>query len=209
MIFRRSDYSVAAITQSEAAEFIKVNHYAKGCSHVSTYRFGLFDRAGRLKGATVWLPTTKRASAAVDHRWQSVMCLSRMAIAPDVPKNACSFTLARSIKAILADGRYHSFVTYADSRMGHEGHVYLASGWIPAGRSQPTQCWLDAQGRQVAQQSTKSRRKAEMIELGYKMVGSYRKRRFVLYPRDDVESKLLRLRAHIAWLTETVHAAIT
>lgn len=205
-VFRKTDFNVVPIEQRDCEQIIRRLHYAKGCSHTSTFRYGLIDRHGELVGATLWLPTTKPASQVVDRQWRQVISLSRMVVADHVPKNACSFMLGRAVKAIIKDGRYRSFVTYADEWKGHEGGVYLASNWIPTGYSQPTPKWVDADGRQIAQQSTKTRTVKEMQDLGYKMIGRFRKRRFVLYPGNDLHAKLLRLEAHLCWLRESINA---
>lgn len=201
--FRRSDYVVREIEQAECAGFIRENHYAGGCSHTSTFRFGLFRRDGdTLLGVAMWLPPTRRAAEAVDKaRWKQVLSLTRMAVAPGVPKNACSFLLSRSIRTMKADGRFVSFVTYADTGEGHEGHVYIASGWQPFGESKATPRWRDSEGRLVAQLSTRTRKIADMEALGYRRDGQSVKKRFVLYPNDDIMSKLLRLGAAVHSLT--------
>lgn len=209
LVFRREDYEVRSINQTDCAALIVEHHYARGCSHTSTFRFGLFRREDQaLVGATMWLPPTRRSCEKVDHQWRAVMGLSRMVVVPGVPKNACSFMLSRAVKVIVATGRYRSFVTYADAWKNHIGGVYLAAGWIPTGYSKPTPKWIEpSTGRQIAQQSTKTRSLAEMDRLGYERIGDFRKRRFVYYPLNDVESKLLRLEAHIAWLVETMRGA--
>lgn len=151
----------------------------------------------------MWLPPTRRAAEAVDrYRWKRVLSLTRMAVAPDVPRNACSFLLSRSIREMKRDGRFVSFVTYADKGEGHEGHVYIASGWQTYGASKATPRWRDpVTGNLVAQLSTRTRKIGDMIALGYVREGESVKRRFVLYPSDDLQSKLLRCGAAVHALT--------
>ena len=108
-----------------------------------------------------------------------MLSLTRMVILPEVPPNAASFLLARSVDLIKKDGRFVSLVTYADESQGHKGGVYKASGWEYVGRTGPYPRWLAPDGRQVAPKATKNRTKAEMIALGYEKVGSFYKHKFV------------------------------
>ncbi len=119
---------------------------------------------------------------SVSDDWKRVLSLSRMVVLPGVPKNACSFLLARSTKWIKRDGEWNALVTYADDRQGHDGLVYRAAGWTYIGRSSPTPAWIDpATGRQVATLSTKTRTKEQMVALGYVCVGKFFKHKFVKY----------------------------
>lgn len=133
-------------------------------------------------GALLWLPPTKVAAQSVDpFRWRDVLALSRMAVHPSVPKNACSFLLARAIADIKRDRRWVWLLTYADESQGHEGGVYRASNWTYVGRTKANPRWVDIFGRQVAKQSTRTRNRERMIALGYFPDGSHAKHKFV-YP---------------------------
>ena len=107
--------------------------------------------------------------------------MTRMAIIPGVPKNACSFLLARSIKKIREDGRFVSLVTYADESQDHKGLVYKAANWNYVGRTGPYPRWVNQEGVQVAPKSTNNRTKAQMEALGNKKVGSYYKHKYILH----------------------------
>lgn len=185
MKLKKEEWAVKEITHKDAAEFIKEHHYAKGCSHTSVYRHGLFNvnNPETLMGAVLWLPPTKPAAMSVNkEQWRKVLSLTRMAVHPECPKNACSFLLSRSIKSIKKDGRFVSLVTYADERQGHHGHVYRASNWKFIGTMKGSPAWLDpSTGRQVATQATKTRTKAEMLSMGYVNVGVFKKHKFVLH----------------------------
>jgi hypothetical protein len=104
-----------------------------------------------------------------------------MVVLPGTPKNACSFLLSKSVRIIKKEGRFVSLVTYADSSENHTGNVYRASNWTYVGETKPTPKWLDVDGKQVAQKSTKNRVKSEMEALGYVMVGKFKKHKFVLH----------------------------
>lgn len=170
------------MTVAQARPFIEAHHYARGASNTATFVFGLFIKADpTLLGVNWWLPPTRVACESVDReRWRQVIALSRMAVAPNVPKNACSFMLGRAVRSIRADGRFVALVTYADESQGHEGHVYRACGWEYVGRTGPYLRWVDpATGRQVASQATTTRSVAEMERLGYMRSGRFYKHKFI------------------------------
>lgn len=179
------DWTVQRIDHAPAREFIERWHYARGCSQTRVYTFGLHHHAlaDQLFGVTMWLPPTKNAAISVDReQWRQVLALSRMAVHPSVPKNACSFMLARSVRAIKRERRFVALVTYADESQGHEGGVYRAAGWTYAGRTkQAMPRWVDPKtGRQVATQATRTRTPEQMAALGYVNTGSFHKHKFIL-----------------------------
>ncbi len=182
---RKHEWCVRSITVAQATPFVQEHHYAKGASRTAVHIHGLFA-VGRneLLGLAWWLPSTRVACESVDkYRWKEVLSLSRMAVAPSVPKNACSYLLGQSVRHIKRDGRWSWLLTYADESQGHEGWVYRACNWTYLGRTGPTARWTDIFGRQVASQSTKTRTAAQMRALGYTLDGHYHKHKYVLQLR--------------------------
>jgi hypothetical protein len=180
-----SDWEVRTCPLADAQAFIRLYHYARGGSNTAVYVHGLFRKGEEaLYGVAWWLPPTRVACESVDkERWKQVLSLTRMAVSPRCPKNACSFLLARSTKMIFKDRRFVALVTYADESQGHHGGVYRAAGWQYIGRVGPYPRWLDAAGKQVAQKATKNRVKAQMEALGHVKVGSFYKHKYVLRER--------------------------
>lgn len=203
---RKSEYEVRDITGVEARSFIAEHHYAKGSSNTSVFRHGLFRKGeDRLLGAVIWLPPTRRACESVNRsRWKDVLSLSRMAIAPGVPKNACSYLLGASVRDIKKHGRYVSLVTYADRWQEHDGHVYSACGWFRIGEMPGSDKWLDENGRQVARLSTRSRSVKQMEELGYTRIGKFGKVKYTLHLIGGLEGRLLKLGDAIESLRLTI-----
>lgn len=182
---RKDQWVVCKIDVPTATPFVEEHHYAKGASHTAVQVHGLYrvDQS-ELLGVAWWLPSTRVACESVDYvRWKEVLSLSRMVVAPGVPKNACSFMLARAVRFIKQDGRWSWLLTYADESQGHEGWVYRACNWTYVGRTAPTLRWVDIFGRQVAQQSTKTRTNAQMRELGLFPDGRHCKHKYVLQLR--------------------------
>ena len=178
-----SDYIVRDVPKPEGRAFIASTHYSKGCSNTAVHMHGLYDnRSSELVGVAQWLPPTRVAAESVNREhWTRVLALSRLAVHPAVPTNGASFLLGRSIRIIRREQKWVSLVTYADDFMGHTGAIYLATGWDYIGRMKGSPRWEDARGRQVARKATKSRTNAEMVALGYRMVGVFDKHKFVLH----------------------------
>lgn len=182
---RKSEWFVASADFKQAQQMVRELHYARGGSNTFVYCHGLYSfQSTRLQGVAWWLPPTRVACESVNkEQWQKVLSLTRLVIAPDVPKNAVTFLLARSVQKIRDEGRFVSLVTYADESQGHTGGIYRASNWTYVGRTGPYPRWLDASGKQVSQKATKNRVKTEMEALGHLNVGSFYKHKFVFHLR--------------------------
>lgn len=180
---RKSEWEVRACSLKEAQDFIRQHHYSKGGSNTAVYTHGLYRLQDQtLYGVVWWIPPTRAACESVNKaQWKKVLSLTRMAVLPGAPKNACSFMLAASVKMIRKEGRFVSLVTYADESQGHSGGVYKASGWEYVGRTGPYPRWLAADGRQVSSKANVNRTKAQMEALGYVKVGSYYKHKYILH----------------------------
>ena len=179
----KGDWEVRVIALNTAAALVKRHHYARGGANTATYLHGLF-RAGALwdadcAGAAWWIPPTKSAALATyPDNWQGVLSLSRLIIVPGVPKNACTFLLAASMK-LIDRKRWPCLVTYADEAQGHKGTIYKACNWAYAGRTVEEPMWK-LNGRQVSRKAgPKTRTKAQMEALGAVMVGKSAKHKYV------------------------------
>lgn len=177
------DYSVESISYRSAYDFVEEFHYAKGMSNTCVFAHGLFDDLGALVGVAVWLCPTQRVCKTVDpDSWKRVISLSRLAIHPNVPKNACSFLMSRSIALIRKDGRYRSLVSYADTARGHTGLIYRASGWSYMGMTVATPLWIDPiSGKMHGIKATRTRTVDEMRAKGFEFKGRFPKHKFVRY----------------------------
>ena len=180
---RKKDWIVADADRDVARRLIKRHHYAKGTSNTAVHVHGLFPAGWswheQCVGVAWWLPPTRAAAEAwAGDLWEGVLALSRLAIQPGVPSNACSFLVSKSARLIDRD-RWHTLVSYADEWRGHTGAIYMAAGWEYCGKTEPTPCYV-INGRMTARKSTKTRTHAEMIALGAELLGHFPKSRFVL-----------------------------
>lgn len=177
-VAHRDDYTVRGGAHAEAVELVKQWHYARGAANTSVATHILW-REGRAVGAALWMPPTRVAALSVSEDWRNVLCLSRLVVAPGEPQNAAGILISRSIR--LLPQRWHTLLTYADTRMGHSGTIYRATNWervdIVGGHS----TWLDADGRQVAAKAKKNRTRAQMLALGYRRLPCSKKIKFVFH----------------------------
>lgn len=97
---RKEEWYVSDVPLSICQSLVSQFHYAHGGSNTATYRHGLFNKAThKCHGIAWWIPPTKSAAlATLPENWEGVLCLSRLVIIPDTPKNACSFLLSKSCK---------------------------------------------------------------------------------------------------------------
>ncbi len=180
---RKADWDVRPISIEAARPFIELEHYAAGASNTRTVLHGLFRKGdffdNQCKGIAWWIPPTKGAALATwPDNWKGVLSLSRLAVAADVPKNACTFMLARSEKMIDREA-WPCLVTYADEWRGHTGGIYKAAGWEYVGLTKPQRTYVTADGRMIARKAgPKTRTHSEMLQLGATCVGSFAKHKF-------------------------------
>lgn len=179
---RAAQWHVGPVSPKIARRFLEVFHYARGAANTAVFVHGLYLKGcDYCFGVVWWMPPTRVAAESVNAvEPDRVLALSRMAVFPDAPKNACTFLLARSVALIRADGRFNTLVTYADESQGHTGGVYRAANWRYAGCSRPYYRWLTADGRQVSAKATRNRTVAQMAALGHVPAGRSRKHKFVL-----------------------------
>lgn len=180
---RKAEWVVGPVGIAAARRLVVEHHYAKGASNTATYLHGLY-RIGRLSdeeclGVAWWIPPTRSAAQATfPDRWQGVLCLSRMVVAPEVPANACSFLLARSRRLIDRE-KWPCLVTYADEWRGHTGAIYRADNWHYTGLTRPERTYQIG-GRMTARKAGgHTRTHAEMLALGAVMVGAFAKHKYV------------------------------
>ena len=136
--FTRSDYTIEAISYTEAMQVVVREHYLHRRAPCSA-AFGLF-RQSELVGVIVYgTPSSaplRRGVAGPDFA-NDVVELTRLWCAPSVPRNGESFlignTVRRAGKPIV--------VSYADASQGHVGYVYQATNWLYTGLSAKRTNW--------------------------------------------------------------------
>jgi hypothetical protein len=183
---RVADWVVVPVPEHTAAvALIRAHHYAKGAPNTSTYRHGLYRSdtwplVGDACGVALWIPPTRRAAESVaGSDWQGVLCLSRLVVVDDVPKNGASYLLGRSMKMIDRK-RWPVLLTYADTAHGHTGAIYKATNWERLGETPAGDVWVDADGMQRGRKrGRRTLTVAEMGALGMTRLPSLPKVKFV------------------------------
>ena len=181
-VLRKSDYVVKTVPLLTCQELIAKHHYAKTGSNTATFRHGLFlnSEPEKCLGVAWWIPPTKSAALAnYPRNWQAVLVLSRLVVCPEVPKNGASFLIMQSVRLIKKDLRWECLLTYADTWQRHTGAIYKATNWEQCGKTTPEAVWLDKDDRLVSRKAgPHTKTKAEMLALGYRMIGRYSRLRF-------------------------------
>ena len=183
-------WTVATSAIDAARHLVTTFHYSRSVPNTATYCHGLFDALGVQAGAAIWIPPTRAAAETVaGDEWRRVLCLSRLVVTPDAPKNAASFLLGRSMKAIDRQ-RWPWLLTYADTRLGHTGAIYLATNWTRIGEVPAGDVWVHdrtgaQRGRKRGQRTLLAR---EMVDLGFVRMASMPKIKFVHYIAPPVTS---------------------
>jgi hypothetical protein len=181
---RRNDWEVRPVSIDVGRRLVESFHYAKGASNTRTYLHGLFPKGAfwdeQCVGVAWWIPPTRTAAEATyPANWQGVLALSRLVIAPGVPKNSCSFLLARSVKMICPK-KWPCLVTYADQWRGHEGGIYRASNWQYLGLTGAEATYTIAGVMTARKAGGYTRTHSEMQDLGAVLEGRHAKHKYVL-----------------------------
>lgn len=181
---RKGEFEVRPVDIWTARQLVEKHHYAKGASNTATYLHGLFPARAFWNldcvGVAWWIPPTKGAALATyPDKWQGVLALSRLVIAPGVPKNACTFLLARSAKMIPTTD-WPCLVTYADQWRGHEGTIYKAANWEYLGLTGAEATYTKAGVMTARKAGGRTRTHAEMMEMGCEFQGRHAKHKFRL-----------------------------
>jgi hypothetical protein len=179
---RKREWWIEPISLVTARHLVRRWHYAKGGSNTATYLHGLFRRGDFMdadcRGFAWWIPPTRTAAEATyPDNWRGVLSLTRLAIEPGVPTNACSYLLAHSRRKIDRTA-WPCLVTYADTAEGHTGAIYLADNWEYMGLTQPERMYRN-KGVMVARKAGgTTRTHAEMLEMGAQAYISQGKHKF-------------------------------
>jgi hypothetical protein len=182
ILLRASEWAVRPVAIGIARKLVEQNHYARGASNTATYLHGLYNTIAddACCGVAWWIPPTRSAAQATyPDNWKGVLALSRLVIIPGIPKNACTFLLARSRK-LIDKIKWPCLVTYADDWQGHTGGIYRADNWTYIGKTKPERTYR-IEGRMVSRKAGgNTRTHAEMLALGAELVGAFAKSKYVM-----------------------------
>lgn len=182
---KKEDWIVLPISKQTVRDLVEKYHYAKSATNTGVYTHGLFKKGTEndeqnCVGVAWWLPPTKAAAIATyDGDWRKVLSLTRLVIAPNVPKNACSFLLSRSIK-LIDTTKWECVVTYADTWQNHTGGIYKATNWEYCGLTPPSPVFVSSiTGKMMGRKrGGRNIKKSELIEMGFNELGKFSKHKY-------------------------------
>lgn len=191
---KTNNYTVAVMKYKEAREYIKANHYSKGCHNGASPNFGLYDQ-GKLIGCLMFAtPCSENVRASVfgvDYK-NHVTELHRLHILDCTPKNTESWFIAevfRILKKIKP--QIWAVISFADSTEGHEGTIYKATNAYRLGiTGTESRFFIDETGRlRHPRQCGVNITKEKVEKNGWKFMKRGAKNRFLWILPDDKRHK--------------------
>jgi hypothetical protein len=127
----KEKYDVKSIDSYLCKDWLLNNHYAKRLCSIS-YSFGLFNNEILIGILTIGKPASNQLCIGVCGVEYSkyVYELNRLCVNDNLEKNVLSYFVSQSLKQINND---MILVSYADTKMNHNGYIYQATNWIYTG----------------------------------------------------------------------------
>jgi hypothetical protein len=182
---RKHTYCTQRVPLRIARDLVEAHHYARGSSHSAVLSMGVVHRAS---GDVVAAALVCMGGSPAVAKWgarqfkggtpTNVCVLSRMVVAPCVPKGGASFLLGGTLRTLREEGRFVGILAWADGLEGHTGQIYTDCGWTPLGISPSRRRWITSAGAQVSKRSTRNRTALEMRALGHTCIPGKPKPRF-------------------------------
>lgn len=141
---------VMRIKSNEAKEFIRQNHYSRGCHNGPSPCYGLFDKEeviGVLCFATPCSENVRRWLFGEEGK-HHVTELHRLFIFDVTEKNTESWFISRCLNLLKKEKpEIKLVVSFSDLTQGHRGTIYAASNFILTGMTKKSVFFRDQEGR--------------------------------------------------------------
>ena len=127
----KQKYKVKSIAKYLCKEWLLHKHYAKRIPSIS-YAFGLFDKD--LVGVmTIGKPASNSLCVGVcgENNSKYVYELNRLCVNEGLQKNVLSYFVASCLNKLDS----LILVSYADTKMNHNGYIYQATNWLYTGKT--------------------------------------------------------------------------
>ena len=146
----KDDFNVCSIPTKQAKPWILKKHYASRIPPIC-HSFGLY-RNNEIVGVC----TFGQGARAFEEKWDSVeVCeLNRLITEDNLPKNALSYFVSRTLKMLPSP---MLIVSYADPNKGHHGYIYQATNWIYVGLTNKRRKFINENGEQIHERTMVSR----------------------------------------------------
>jgi hypothetical protein len=127
----KEKYEVKSIDSYLCKDWLLNKHYAKRLCSIS-YSFGLFEKNILIGILTIGKPASPQLCNGVCGIKNSkyVYELNRLCVNDGLEKNVLSYFVSKSLK-LIKDSII--LISYADTKMSHNGYIYQATNWIYTG----------------------------------------------------------------------------
>lgn len=127
----KEKYKVKPIESYLCKEWLLKKHYAKRMCSIS-YSFGLFEKQIMIGVLTIGKPASHQLCIGICGRdfEKYVYELNRLCVNDNLEKNVLSYFVSTCINLIKEN---IILVSYADTKMNHNGYIYQATNWIYTG----------------------------------------------------------------------------
>jgi hypothetical protein len=127
----KDKYKVISINSYLCYDWLLYKHYAKRIPSIS-YSFGLYNDNLLVGILTIGKPASPQLCDGICGKEYSnyVYELNRLCINEGLEKNVLSYFVSKCLKLINKD---MILVSYADTKMSHNGYIYQATNWIYTG----------------------------------------------------------------------------
>ena len=124
-------YKVVSIDSYLCKDWLLYKHYAKRIPSIS-YSFGLYSDNLLIGILTIGKPASPQLCDGICGKEYSsfVYELNRLCINDGLEKNVLSYFVSKCLKLI---NKNMILVSYADTKMNHNGYIYQATNWIYTG----------------------------------------------------------------------------
>lgn len=161
------NFDIRRISPKLCMNLFEQYHGYGGANTTCTYCFGVFEK-NKCIAAFIWNPPSYGCAKDVCPQLpQAVLSLSRMVAVPKCERilQHISKPLRYQMKYMIDRTRWPVLVTYSDSSLGHNGHVYKCSGWQPT-KAHSTPNYIDNNGKRCSSQSNDGRAN-KLIRVGH------------------------------------------
>ena len=114
------------------------NHYLHSLPAATQLAFGVFIGHRLLGAMTLGVGSFNSHSLVERANPGDCLTLTRLWLSDELPGNGASRILGIVLRSLRRHTTLKFVLSYADPSQGHHGGIYMASGWVYTGFSQPT-----------------------------------------------------------------------
>ena len=132
------EFELSCISRQLAKACYRQWHYLGDMGFISTHNFGVFLESKLLGCISYGSPNATELKGYFDRFSQKGWWeIKRLALSDELPKNSESKSIGISLRLLRKMETVKGVVTYADTKVGHVGTIYKASGFEYKGLTAP------------------------------------------------------------------------